>query len=89
MLPKLFVLGDPISPRGLPSGMVLPALLRGMEKLQAGEQGAVLLALSMRADIVLIHEKSARRVAAERGRRVTGTLELLGEAAARGLVGLG
>jgi len=60
----------------------------GMEKLQTGEQGAILLAQSIQADMVLIDEKSARRVAADRGLRVTGTLGLLGEAAARGLVEL-
>jgi predicted nucleic acid-binding protein len=60
----------------------------GMEKLQTGERGAILLAQSIQADIVLIDEKSARRVASDRGLRVTGTLGLLGEAAARGLVEL-
>ena len=42
----------------------------------------------MQAEIVLIDEKSARRVAADRGLRVTGTLGLLGEAASRGLLEL-
>ena len=59
-----------------------------MEKLQSGEQGAILLAQAMQAEIVLIDEKSARRVAADRGLRVTGTLGLLGEAASRGLLEL-
>jgi predicted nucleic acid-binding protein len=60
----------------------------GMEKLQAGEQNAILLAELVQADIVLLDEKSARRVAAERGLRVTGTFGVLGEAATRGLVDL-
>ncbi|SPF48380.1 conserved hypothetical protein [Candidatus Sulfopaludibacter sp. SbA4] len=60
----------------------------GMEKLQAGEQAAILLAESIAADMILIDEKSARRVASDRGLRVTGTLGVLGEAAARGLVEL-
>jgi predicted nucleic acid-binding protein len=60
----------------------------GMEKLQAGEQGAILLAESTNADMILLDEKSARRVAAERGLRVTGTLGVLGEGATRGLVDL-
>jgi predicted nucleic acid-binding protein len=60
----------------------------GMEKLQTGERGAILLAQSIQADIVLIDEKSARRVASDRSLRVTGTLGLLGEAAAQGLVEL-
>jgi predicted nucleic acid-binding protein len=60
----------------------------GMEKLQAGEQASILLAEAVNAKIILIDEKSARRVAADRGLRVTGTLGILGEAASRGLVDL-
>jgi predicted nucleic acid-binding protein len=59
-----------------------------MEKLQAGEQNAILLAEVVQADIVLLDEKAARRVAADRGLRVTGTLGVLGEAATRGRVDL-
>ena len=60
----------------------------GMEKLQAGERAAILLAESRLADMILLDEKSARRVAADRGLRITGTMGVLGEAAARGLVDL-
>jgi predicted nucleic acid-binding protein len=60
----------------------------GLDKLQAGEQAAILLAESMKADIILLDEKAARRVAADRGLRVTGLLGVLGEAATRGLVEL-
>jgi predicted nucleic acid-binding protein len=60
----------------------------GLEKLQAGEQAAILLAESMRADIILLDEKAARRAAAGRGLRVTGILGVLGEASLRGLVEL-
>ena len=63
-------------------------LAAGMEKLQAGEQNAILLAEMVQADIVLLDEKAARRVAADRGLRVTGTLGVLGEAATRGRVDL-
>jgi predicted nucleic acid-binding protein len=59
-----------------------------MEKLQAGEQASILLAEAVNAKIILIDEKSARRVAADRGLRVTGMLGVLGEAASRGLVDL-
>jgi predicted nucleic acid-binding protein len=72
-----------ISVHDNPSG-----LTAGMEKLQAGEQNAILLAAMVQADIVLLDEKSARRVAADRGLRVTGTLGVLGEAATRGRVDL-
>ena len=60
----------------------------GMEKLQAGERAAIILADSIKADLILLDEKAARRVAAERGLRVTGMLGVLGEAATRGLVDL-
>jgi predicted nucleic acid-binding protein len=43
----------------------------GLEKLQAGEQAAILLAESMAADMILLDEKSARRVAVDRGLRIT------------------
>jgi len=42
----------------------------------------------MKADIILLDEKAARRVAADRGLWVTGLLGVLGEAATRGLVEL-
>ena len=60
----------------------------GLERLQAGERAAILLAESTMADIILLDEKAARRVAATRGLRVTGILGALGEAATRGLVEL-
>jgi len=72
-----------ISSQQNPSGAIV-----GIEKLQAGEQAAILLAEAIPADMILIDEKSARRVAADRGLRITGTLGVLGEAAARGLVDL-
>ncbi len=65
-----------------------PGVTAGMEKLQAGEKAAILLAESIPAGMVLLDEKPARRVAADRGLRITGTLGVLGEAAARGLVDL-
>ena len=60
----------------------------GLEKLQAGERAAIILAEYIKADLILLDEKAARRVAAERGVRVTGLLGILGEAATRGLVDL-
>ena len=70
----IFVHDNPIGPTA------------GIEKLHAGEQNAILLAVTAQAEIVLLDEKSARRVATDRGLQVTGTLGLLGEAATRGLV---
>ena len=60
----------------------------GIEKLHAGERAAIVLAEFIRADIILLDEKAARRVATDRGLRVTGILGILGEAATRGLVDL-
>jgi len=60
----------------------------GMEKLQAGERGAIFLAESIKADIIVIDEKAARLVAGQLGFSVTGILGVLGEAATRGLVDL-
>lgn len=62
--------------------------IAGLEKLQAGERAAILLAQSTNADIILLDEKSARRVAEDRGLRVTGTLGVLAAASDRGLVDL-
>jgi len=59
-----------------------------LAKLQAGELSAILLAEALKAEIILLDEKSARRVAAERGLVVTGTLGVLGDAARRGLIDL-
>jgi predicted nucleic acid-binding protein len=57
-------------------------------KLHAGEEAAILVAEAVGADIVLIDERAARRVALNRGLRVTGTLGVLVEAASLGLVDL-
>ena len=60
----------------------------GTFRLQSGECAAILLAESIGADLVLLDEKSAHRVAVERGLRVTGVLGILAEAANLGLVDL-
>ncbi len=60
----------------------------GMEKLQAGERAAILLAELIQADIIIIDEKAARLIAGRRGLSVTGVLGVIGEAATRGLVDL-
>jgi predicted nucleic acid-binding protein len=60
----------------------------GLEKLQAGEKAAILLAESLDDGIVILDEKAARSIAAGRGLRVTGTLGVLCEASTRDLVDL-
>jgi predicted nucleic acid-binding protein len=59
-----------------------------LDRLHAGERAAILLAERLAADIVLLDEKAARRVAVGRGLRVSGLLGVLREAANRGLVDL-
>jgi predicted nucleic acid-binding protein len=60
----------------------------GMEKLQAGERAAILLAELIQANIIIIDEKAARLIAGRRGLSVTGVLGVIREAATQGLVDL-
>ena len=64
------------------------AIPSGMEKLQAGERAAISLAVSIKADILIIDEKAARLIAGQRGLSVTGVLGVIGEAATLELVDL-
>jgi predicted nucleic acid-binding protein len=54
--------------------------------LGAGERGAILLAKSLPADLVLLDEWKVRRIAREPGLAITGCLGLLEAGARRGLV---
>lgn len=56
--------------------------------LGAGERAAITLALSMRADLILIDERKGAHVALDKGLEVAGTLGVLALAARRGLVDL-
>lgn len=57
--------------------------------LGAGEREAITLAISMRADLILIDERKGTHVALDKGFVVTGTLGVLALAARRGLVEIG
>jgi predicted nucleic acid-binding protein len=59
-----------------------------LESLGAGERAAITLALSLRADLILIDERKGTTVALGKGFEVTGTLGVLRLAARRGLVDL-
>jgi predicted nucleic acid-binding protein len=59
-----------------------------LSRLHAGEREAVLLAERLNADLIVLDERIARRIAAHRGLRVTGTLGILKAAAERGMVDL-
>ncbi len=60
-----------------------------LQPLGAGERAAITLALSLRADLILIDERKGTTVALSKGFDVTGTLGVLRLAAQRGLVDLG
>lgn len=59
-----------------------------LERLHSGERAAIVLACSMRAEVVLLDEKAARRGAAEQGLSVAGVLAVLAQAANLDLVDL-
>ena len=63
-----------------------PALERACEGLGAGERGTIFVAKALPADIALIDELKARRVAREAGISVLGCLGILEAAARKGMV---
>ena len=56
--------------------------------LGAGEREAISLAVELRADLVLIDDRKARRAAIERGLTIAGTINILESASKRGFVDL-
>jgi predicted nucleic acid-binding protein len=63
-----------------------PMLAAACQGLGAGERGAILLAKSLRADLILLDESKARRIAREAGLAIVGCLGVLEAGARRGLV---
>jgi uncharacterized protein len=63
-----------------------PSLEQACQGLGAGERGAILLARSLPADLILLDESKARRVAREAGLPMTGCLGVLEAGARKGLV---
>lgn len=59
-----------------------------LNALDLGERAAILLAESLRADLLLIDEREGARIAERRGLAVTGTLGVLDLAHRRGLIDL-
>ena len=59
-----------------------------LARLHPGEREAIVLAERLGADLILLDEKAARRVATARGLNVTGLLGILDEAQTRGLIDL-
>lgn len=59
---------------------------KDLESLDAGEKAAIILALQERANLILIDETLGRKVARNKGLRVTGLLGILDRAAQQNLV---
>lgn len=61
-------------------------LLQRQLKLDFGESEAIVLANNINADLIIIDERKARRIAKDIGLKVTGTLGILVEAKQQGLI---
>ena len=72
-----------VVPQRSPTDPLLEAACQG---LGAGERGAILLAKSLPADLVLLDESKARRIARAAGLAIVGCLGVLEAGARRGLV---
>jgi predicted nucleic acid-binding protein len=57
-------------------------------KLDPGERDAILLAEQLKANLVILDDKSARRIAGERGLKIIGLLGIVKDAARSGLLDL-
>ena len=59
-----------------------------VEKLDAGEEEAIALAIELRADLILMDDRDVVLIARSKGFRVAGTLGVLSLAAKHGLINL-
>ena len=59
-----------------------------MEKLDAGEEDAIALAIELHADMILMDDRDGVRIARGKGFRVAGTLGILAMASTHGLLNL-
>ena len=62
--------------------------ISGLEKLDPGERDAILLAEQLTAELVILDDKAARRIAGARGLKIIGLLGILKDAANSDLVDL-
>jgi predicted nucleic acid-binding protein len=67
---------------------MLPINAAGLENLDLGEQSAIALAETFKADLLIIDELLGRQVAQARGLRITGLLGVLQAAARQGWINL-
>lgn len=70
------------------SNTTMPAHLAEARRIDAGERGALALALEMKASLVIVDDRAARRTAEEMGFTITGTLGIIERAARMRLVDL-
>lgn len=63
-------------------------LISGLEKLDLGEREEILLAEQMNAELVILDDKAARRIARERALKIIKILGILKDAGKAGLVDL-
>lgn len=91
---ELMAIGSPVKVQSwiaqYPSWIEVQSLVGepdvGLSQLDAGERAAISLAEQIRANLAILDERAARKVAMERGLRVIGLLGILGVVADRGLV---
>ncbi|MGK7903477.1 MAG: DUF3368 domain-containing protein [Hormoscilla sp.] len=92
-------LNSPYSPSAIRNWIAYPpewlqvktidtAEISGLEKLDIGEREAILLAEQMQAELVILDDKAARRIARERTLKIIGLIGILKDAARTGLVDL-
>jgi predicted nucleic acid-binding protein len=67
---------------------VVTASDAALDRLHLGEREAIALAEQLKADLIVLDEKTARRIAVERRLNITGLLGILDEAATRRLIDL-
>jgi predicted nucleic acid-binding protein len=58
----------------------------GLDRLHRGESEAIFLALQFNANLIILDEKAARRIAVDRGLKVTGLLGIIEIAARQNLI---
>jgi predicted nucleic acid-binding protein len=71
-----FLVATPVDPK-------IESVIPGT--LGKGERSAIALALTAKADLIILDDKEARTIAASRGLKVTGTIGVLVEARSNGL----
>lgn len=75
-------------PTGSKFNQLKPPIASELGRIDPGEREAILLAEELNADLVILDDKAARRIASERGLKIIGLLGILKDAARIGLLDL-